>query len=210
MTSSKKKRKTTALIRRCVEKNQLQQALTLLETLMPEEFYKAKLFWFEQKEMDSLKNRYSQNGKNVTLVNKYETDKRFVFNKYVINDHNKYSTKINKLYPKPVKEFIKRVVSGRCSELSHNFLGKTDPIINTYSLSLKRMSGIEYEIQIKTCITAADEWEEMALLMRMHRALKECRNDFNHCDPDRADSKDIKNVLIQYLDLSEKLLNGRI
>ena len=42
--------------------------------------------------------------------------------------------------------------------------------------------------------------------MKMHWALKKCRNRFNHCDPDRADSRDIIEVMKRYAKLAREIL----
>lgn len=196
-----KKRTTVDIIRRCLDKELYQQALTFTETLMPSEFVDRKILYYQESEMDRIKKVFPK------LKPLYETDKNFFINSYVTSSSGNPFFKSSKAIPVTLneeKEYIE-ILNGKKSQytVSTDFL---DPmkVVKSKAINISRNPNEKVEFTFYTEV-GANEWRKAGKLFKMHKALKRCRNAFNHCNPDRAAMKDIVAVLEQYIALSTEL-----
>ncbi|MCR5670311.1 MAG: TM1812 family CRISPR-associated protein [Butyrivibrio sp.] len=198
-----RKRTTVDIIRRCIEKELYQQALTILETLMPDEFVKRKILYFEPEDLEKIKKRYPW------LQPKYEDDNNFVINRFVNSDFENPFFRREKPVPENLnqeREYIE-ILTGR--QKNSKYLRSMDflnlsKVVDSKKISLNYDKDNPIEITVKTN-AGVNEWRKAGNLFRMHKALKKCRNRFNHCDSDRPLMKDIVTVMEKYADLAEEL-----
>ncbi len=200
----KKRRTVVDIIERCTQKNLVQQALTILETLMPEEIVKRKILQYDEKYIAQIEKEHQR------LKPKYETDEQFIVNAYVSSwDYNGLSVKKNKNKARTrdddEKSYIEYVCEGG-DRGSNDFLGST----NTNNggcvpVKLGEKNKDAITIDVSTCIDSDDLWQKAGKLMHLHCALKRCRNKFNHCDSNRPSTKIIIEALKKYVYLARGL-----
>ena len=197
------KRTIADIIRRCVEKGLYQQALTLLETLMPEEFVKRHILYFKEQDLERIKNNYPK------LKPTYEDNNNFVINNYLTSDMENPFFSNGGSIPETViqeKEYIE-ILSGskRNSQWrpSSNFL-HPNKVVEKKVINLSRNRNERIELTVFTDV-GVNEWRKVGKLLKMHKAMKRCRNAFNHCNSNRPDMKDIVTVLMQYVDLADEV-----
>ena len=201
-----RKRSTEDIIRRCVDKGLYQQALTLLETLMPEEFVSRKILYYDQTELDSIKLRYPK------LKPRYEDDSNFVINGFVNSDiENAFFVSSARRIPDSLnqeKEYIE-IQSGKNARSMYKpaktFLDPTK-VVESKKVIIAHDKNEQIELTVMTKV-GVNDWRKIGPLFRMHKALKRCRNRFNHCDSDRPDMEDIIIVLKQYVELADELFD---
>ena len=202
-----KRRTVVDIIERCTKKNLVQQALTILETLMPEEIVKRGILKYDEKDLEQIQR----------LKPKYETDEQFVVNSYVTTfDYNGLSIKVenrektkkktkHRTNNDDEKSYIEHVCKGE-NNGNEFFLGsdkrEDDKVV---LVSLGKKSGPK--LGVSTNISSDELWKKAGKLMHLHYALKRCRNKFNHCDPERASTDSIIEALNKYVSLARGLFD---
>lgn len=205
-----RKRTTPDILRRCVDKGLYQQALTLLETLMPQEFVDREILYYDTQVLASIL------GHNPKLKPAYEKESNFVVNSFVTHRTNNpfFLTSADPI-PKTLnqeKEYIEILIDKKKKdnskyEPSTGFLDPNNAASSKVISIGKDNAGNSVNLTIKTKVTTKNEREKAGKLMKMHKALKRCRNAFNHCNPDRASMEDIVAVLRKYIDLADELFD---
>ena len=208
------------IIRRCLKKNLIQQALTFTESMMPEEFVKSGFIHYRSLDNPPIRNK----------IPSYMSTDDFVVDNYVnlklhyFNDTGEGLIKRNSrvgeersiefkdlIVIKAVQKFadLKTVLERALREqkpqripatmLEQQFL-KRNP--EEYSLG-SGVSIIHFELS-----TGLPETSFLfgSLLIHMHKALKGCRNFYNHSSSQRPSLDQIKAVLELYLVYAETLL----
>lgn len=200
----KKSRTAVDIIDRCTQKNLVQQALTILETLMPEEIVKRGILMYDKKDLEQI------NKDNKGLKPRYESDEQFIVNSYVTSwDYNGLSVTINGKKKKDddeisyLKQFCKNEDNGNSS-----FLGSVSRNSECVPVKLGEKAQKVITIKVKTCVNNDEVWQKVGKLMHLHCALKRCRNKFNHCDPDRPSTELIIKALKKYVYLARGIFSN--
>ncbi len=201
------KRTTPDILRRCVDKGLYQQALTLLETLMPQEFVDRQILYCDPDELKEILRD------NPGIKANYEEKSNFVVNSYVIHrTENPFfvaSSGNAQPYPNEEKDYVE-ILSGKKTNSRYRpstvFLDPNKVVTSKVICIGMDKEGKPIKLTIKTRV-GANEWRKAGKLMKMHKAMKRCRNAFNHCNPKRASMEDIVAVLRQYIDLADELFD---
>ena len=195
-----------AIVERCVEKGLYQQALTFLESMMPEEFVKKHCIYVEGNSLNQVKDAKGKDKKN------YLSDEHYLFDIYLF--HNVYYTEIGVIpntYPR--QQWAIEQLNRFYMEQSGEYFEKLPDGFKRYSyiynaISKKDRKTGEKKIiigDIKTKLSREDI-PVFILLLQIHKALKECRNLFNHCNGTRPDITEIENVLRLYITYAKYIL----
>ncbi len=185
----KETRTTTALVKRCLDKGLIQQALTFIESRMPEDFVNKYLVYCREGELHSKglaqKDRSENNHREY-----YKSDDNFIIDNFVSFVYSNYNE----------EDFEKNFTDAENMN-KKNFMKEKEG-------GEKIIKDIDKKEFIVCTRLKPEKYADAGKLMYMHRALKQCRNKFNHCDPDRPESNDIKRVMEAYITLAEELLNN--
>ncbi len=220
------KRTTVDILRKCLEKGLYQQTLTLLETLMPREFVERRIIAYKDNELEQIKNKYEQEylaekKKRAHLIKAHDSKYNYIVNKYlgkIFYFKEEYGedeeSSLGEESNQEVEYFNAILRKAEVSRaLDESFFcdkhGKKFKKMKLVTLEKKEpdasgKKNFEYDIKIESSIKPEDE-KKAGELLRMHKALKVSRNKFNHCNPDRASTEDIKAVLDKYIDTADKL-----
>lgn len=196
--TNKQKRNSLIYVQRSVKKRQYQQALTFLESLMPELIW-SKFLHINKKEQ----NQIYYNG----FKQKHEKTENYLFNQFTYN-----------LYEKNNKEIVKNVLSNRIEQFSEFYEAKKVngkqvelPVFELpETIDCKKRGGgatikLNYELKVEK------EKEQLFLqFSHLHYYLKQCRNNINHStyDPNKLRIEWIVNCLNLYVKMAEELLEG--
>ena len=189
----------------CVRKKLYQQALTFLESRMPAYFYKTRFYYYDPAFNTDIGRRKAR----------FEEPESYVFNKLL--ERLSYGGDV-------------RPEDGRAEFLAvRHYAGKTvilksgktfvppadfrqeEYLSSVYNDSARKDKEAGYRLIPKEGLfwsTALPEayWPHAGRLMRMHRALKVCRNLFNHgLSEERPDLDNIKTVIELYLEAVKAL-----
>ena len=187
------------IVKRCYKKKMYQQALTFIESLMPESIVENKVIYYNDKETKVLKDIQKVQG--LYKISEYSVSS-FLVDNYIYRikqylNYSGYSDPQNE--KKMVLEAIQkpRLVNGgfisddECIEIEkkdHSVVGK----VYIYSDLKKEL------------------FNDAGKLLRLHKALKNCRNMSNHAQEDKDERpriKDIDNTINYYIELAEKVFN---
>ena len=175
------KRTTIDIIERCLEKGLTQQALTFVESRMPEEFTRRKVLYCREGELRK-RGLTQEQRKHSKHKEAFKSDSNFIIDSFVARQGDE-------------KPYIRSIIDNTDGR-EEKFVKKGEKIVND-------TEGKKFII----CSRLVDKKSSDAgRLMKMHWALKKCRNRFNHCDPDRADSRDIIEVMKRYAKLAREIL----
>lgn len=239
-----------AIIERCLNKGLYQQALTFLESMMPEEYVNSKCIYAEENVLETVTRSRKDN-------QWYLTDEHYLFDTYLRqiefegdeenrsnkgwkswkvrwNEQKREEERIPK--GKPLESAICAIeILSKAYWLSNNSSNMDNYIINTpkmfkkYSLpeedvceafkvimpvkeevkqgnkikKLKRNNEVQIELKTKF---RDDELVIFMRLLQIHKALKQCRNLFNHSNSNRPSIENIKNVLKLYIIFAKHVL----
>ena len=223
LVKSEKKASNLMLVKRCVEKGMFQQALTFLESCMMEDYYRDEIIKLNQG-VDTFLNRKDNNNikregelpKKITYSRKDKDNRPFEYaiknNNGNIEDKDKkdiffnlilYCTDFleagdkNKI-DEAGKEYLKNPnaeelrIKGEKKKVDKSFLSFNDNDLNFIKTSLPNDEHIR---------------KSAGKLIRLHKALKQCRNKFNHADSGRPEIETIKRAFEIYFEIYEELLN---
>ncbi len=204
------------IVQRSLDKHLYQQALTFMESLMGEKFVKSGVLSFDQ------------NGNNATQARKHDKLEREDIVKYMfdalINTQIFLFPKSHKTPGLPKEEQQNKDTKEAIDEFVR-LKGSFDQFIETgsfalvnstlqynnmksFTLSEKKKPGdpASYPYYCDVKVTG-DKKKALAYLLLMHKALKSCRNFFNHANENRPDMENIKIVLGMYCKLADVLLS---
>ncbi len=205
----KNKRRTLDVINRCYEKGLYQQALTFIESLMPEDFVRYKVVYFEEDQRDIIEENKKW----------YESEEHFALDSF-----NKTLFYYDKDTRQRVDDQLKNegVISKEISDAEALELIRTAnpfkkrfspetkwPFIKKkeYSIDIKEKKEVKATFILKTQLN--NKTSEAGELLRLHNALKQIRNLTNHSKNsiNRPTVEDIKYALDRYILLANDILN---
>lgn len=215
------------IIKRCYDKKLYQQALTFIESLMPEEYVRKHILYYDMNDnnvfrvIGDMKDKSNKN---------YISDAHFVFDSYLFslakyynneekdwelkdkNDRKQIELIINKaLYGRNLNnEKIKKIKS----DLKRDFKAiraindKSDDIITAFFVDRKKIVVTNNREEIGNMEIFTDvntnNTKKVGKLLRLHKALKQCRNLTNHAaEKFRPTIVDISAGIKLYIDLAE-------
>lgn len=198
-----------AIIERCLNKGLYQQALTFLESMMPDEYVEKGCICVEDWNV-------VERARNYRKMH-YISNEHFVFDTYVefkihfaketiiqstnlseefwaINQLSLFYEEYKEKY-----EYDKKIYF-RNSPMKFN-------TYNSFNKDFKLFTDKEEnkKILLKTNLSQ-EELKVLLRLLQIHRALKKCRNLFNHSNSNRPSIEDIKNVLKLYIIFAKHVL----
>ena len=201
-----KNRTAIDIIRWCVGKKLYQQALTFLESRMPAYFYQMCFYYYDPSFNVDISRRKP----------KYVEPESFIFDKLLQKceicpeageeDGRKEFLAIRFFAGRQV-----RLTNGKLFEPSEDFRTE-EKLPSVYREPVRFRANCQgYKLVPKEGLfwaTALPEesWDRAGRLLRMHKALKVCRNLFNHgLSEERPELEDIKTVIALYLEEVETL-----
>lgn len=204
-----------AIIERCLNKGFYQQALTFLESLMPEEFVKQRCIYVEDTEWNRVESAKEKDSK------RYLSKEHYLFDTYLFkNVHYAEKDGIPKEYLpdsqpmwaiKKLDEFYRRY-SNQPEEFFKHYPDGFKVYSRIYSNIYKKVKKKDNTVEritmignIKTDLLQRKITVFVSLL-QIHKALKGCRNLFNHCNGSRPKVSEIENVLRLYIIYARKIL----
>ena len=213
---SSKTRTTLLIVKRCMEKELFQQALTFIESSMPSEIVGKHLL------------HYPLTSANITQIvqiaadnHSYDDDKKYTFFDYHLksirffssNDFRNIKNGItgkdkNEIQHKAESAELKIAV-GEFANSDTKFLSLLDKYEKLENIKMQTSLGdIDNSsiTGIQTDLTG-DDIELLGYFLRMHKALKKCRNTINHGDSQRPDFEQVQKLLKLYVAYGEALYN---
>ncbi|MBO6046384.1 MAG: hypothetical protein J6P61_01395 [Erysipelotrichaceae bacterium] len=193
------------IIERCIEKKLYQQALTFIESTMPEYIVDLKILYATK-----------DTERNISKCkNRYESDKQFIVNQY-INQHLMY-------FSKEPKRDLKKAIN----EFSYYYLNRFEKSDDNSNISCMKSLDFKKNNQIKKIVREKKTVKEfvikirsdylnkyskmdqqVGMFLRMHKALKSVRNMFNHTIADeRPDMDAIINTMKLYVAYAKRIEN---
>ena len=177
-----KTRTSVDIIERCIEKKQYQQALTFIEALMPEYFFEKHILYFSDEHME-IAEKAAAGFYKTPIANAFDTFmekmKDCFKNKASSNDiRNCLYVRVGILAGRnEVNEFAVDFSDHLRAEEKDNLrsgMYEDFPIRKMYSLD-KKYSKVKFITDVPR-----PEYKRAGRIMRMHSALKDSRNKFNH------------------------------
>ena len=192
------KRTVTGIIRHCINKGFVMQALTFAESLMPAEFISHHIIEFNKEELKRL--RELDDLKRFA----WKSDDNFLIDSYIrSNWTNAYFVK-KTCTKMAVKRYINVILGKSISgqyELNDSFFQRGKVL--RFGMLGRNKEG---KIRLTTVVSPKDR-ATAGRVMRLHRVLKECRNAIVHCKSDRSKIEDVVHIVRLYLDETEKLFS---
>lgn len=195
-----------AIVERCLNKGLYQQALTFLESMMPEEFVKSKCLYIDDQDKQAVTDQKKNDRKH------YLTDEHYLFDEY-LNAEIIYAGGTS--IPRGKKPAIWAI--GELYKIHENSQGQkiglwprsfkiyqTLPVMHIGGKKKRDRQDADL-INVKTTLLAKDLVIFLRLL-QIHKVLKQCRNLFNHCNGERPHIKEIDRVLRLYILYAKKVL----
>lgn len=189
---NKKKRTTLLIVKRCIEKELFQQALTFIESSMPAEIVEKKLLYYPMttenyEKIDALgiKNHTSGSDRKYIFIDN-QLKNIFYFPIGEANDLNK-----------AVAEFSDHFI---------DFMSLLSKEKTMQNVKMQTTLGInENEIKGINTVFEGHDRTLLGYFLRMHKALKKCRNTIHHGDSNRPDFEKIQKLLKLYVAYGEAL-----
>lgn len=187
------KRTTMDIVERCLKKGLLQQALTFIEARMPTDFINSGFVhvpsgYLEKYGVSQEQRKKDKHGEA------YKSDNNYIVDTFFQNT-------IIKAGGLKEKEFIENYFKE--NETVCTFIPKNGNRRYTKVQDKQGKGFIVYTNVRKS------KFKEAALLKYMHWALKLTRNKYNHCNPDRANNKEIEKFAEAYIALARSFLMNR-
>lgn len=185
-----KKRRNIDVIERCKNKKMYQQALTFIESLMPKEFSQKGVLYYDHRDNEDVKTMVRYSGKAYMQ----DEPEHYLFDSYLVP--LKY---FEKSYNTDTKDQMAiKAINANIEDLIDNFTIKNNIVeINTDSKNNKIILG---QVECFTNLKKADSLKKAGQLLRLHKALKECRNMTNHASgKDRPTKEDIEAGIDKYI-----------
>ena len=204
------RRTTLLIVERCVEKKLYQQALTFIESSMPDEIVKKGLVTFsiQNYSLPEVNDYASEAGSNYYLFDSYlKMGNMYPVKESVSSTRSKTFLKKSVRYCAQHEQDFRRILNGDKpdrlemdtfvnTESRNNFL----PFDKTCASGLRnlppRLTGIGSKI-------TENNLDALGIFLRFYQLLKRCRNSFNHGLEDRPALSDLLCLLdlyIQYAD----------
>lgn len=199
-----KKRTTLLIVKRCLDKKLYQQALTFIESSMPEEIVKKNLLTFGPScytDRDNISNAggdldYYLFDSFLKMGGLFPT-KRFCSLKDAVRYYAQH------------KEDLRKILSGKpVSGMNIDFFVNTEDKNNLLPFDKTRTTGfrdIPSSLKGIGSKVPAGDLDALGLFLRMHQLLKKCRNAFNHSLEDRPALEDILTLTELYIQFAEYL-----
>lgn len=191
----KEKRTPLDIIKRCFAKGLYQQALTYIESSMPEMFFKQHILYFDRNSEETINEIKKQVGK------KYDNAIHFVFDQFCfpINDYYERCEADGK------KQRLIKILASDPAELNASFFeGDYSKEITVAKPNTGQAVG---KIEVLTALRK-EYMADAGRLIRLHKAIKECRNTINHAsrgEDIRPNLEQIRKGILNYIKLSEKI-----
>lgn len=200
----KNKRTVIAIVERCNRKHLCQQALTYIESRMPQEFFEKRVCYYEvnQENNNIIENSINQRKGQKYLVQDKRDYPVYIMNQLILKNFGEYNNKTEKwnswsanYTKKPTyRSIITRVVDSNNNK----------QIPEAFDLNLE----IDYTgkiFKMKSDLNLANQ-KKAAKLFRLHRALKDCRNNFNHGNNDgKLPLQKIEQAIGKYVQWTQEL-----
>ena len=187
------------IIKRCYKKRMYQQALTFIESLMPESIVENKVIFFNNNEMGIIKKiqdtqeqyRSSVYSMSSFLINNYINNK--------IEDYLNYSECCGS-----DSENLRVIEAIKKPELLKGDFFSDGEYIEIEK-HYKRIGKVYIYTDLKK-----DFYDDAGGFLRLHKALKKCRNMTNHAQEgksERPEIKDIDNAISYYIELADRVFD---
>lgn len=199
----KEKRTTLDIVKRCYRKNLYQQALTFIESLMPEEFFEKKALYAASCDKEIIEKLQEKVNKAYLSWKHFAIDQYlYGLKPYYINQDVDWNS-VKKNYPEGSKAsdyWAIQAINTKSKELFSLFINDSEMVdvtLNGKVGYLTVYSDLKPEYK-----------DDMGKLLRLHKAIKTCRNLTNHAsDKMRPSVEDINVGLEQYIELADRILN---
>ena len=197
---NKNTRTTIGIISRCMEKDLVQQALTFIETMMPKDIVDHGLIEYDPNLLEQKRKEIEKKGKRIAT---WKEGKNFLVDAYVSNNYLNPYIKAWRFDKKDYSEIDYFEWMKNSDEEAEYCFIRTD---NGSFIKLDSKDDTT-KIDITTRIKEWGDRQKAGELMSLHKALKECRNKYVHCNSNRADKEDIKKAIQRYIELAKDLFN---
>lgn len=181
------------IVKRCNDKGMYQQALTFIESLMPEDYSNAGLLYYDTDDEEKI------NELSKTMKKSYLTKQHFVFDSFGLNMHYFEDQDNNK------DRNAIMALDTKYDDILEDF-SIPDGVVKFQLFdkgNIKELGQIEYFTNLQSEIYC----KKFGKLIRLHKALKECRNMTNHAtERQRPQKKNIEVGLNHYIELYEELV----
>lgn len=187
------------IVKRCFEKDLLQQALTFLESNMIDDYLEKQIIIFEKTKMDKFFEDHSNEIKNNVRGLQYGGFKK---------DY------------KADRDKEKEQISFDMIIWFTNYTSDCDDKKDTWKSYMKKPNDEKFsdtflefidekkEINFIKTVVSENKHNLLGKLIRLHMALKSCRNTFNHANDQRPGLKVIKKAFKKYIDTYEEILES--
>lgn len=215
---SPRTRTTLLIVKRCIEKGLFQAALTFIESSMPAEIVAKQLLYYPQTE-----GNISQIEMIAEANHTYGDDNKYTFFDNCLRSIRFFSKDVFRNIKADIRQTendekkIQRKAEARelkmaVSEFADNdgeFLSLLDKEKDLRNIkmqygSLEDIAGSSNITGIDSVLTGHDRIL-LGYFLRMHKALKRCRNTINHGDSERPDFERIQKLLKLYVAYGEAL-----
>ena len=170
---------------------------------MPKEFVDHHIIEFNSEEVGIIKNNKQKNYK----IDNWKSDENFVVDRYVTSKYNNYFSTNGKAAD--LLNYIEAELDRKATDTSKPketfFQKKKGQFCSSIKLCLVRDKK-NSEINLHTAVQEKDE-KKAGRIMRLHKALKECRNKIVHCNSERPDTDSVKRLIDLYLEKTEALFS---
>ena len=196
-----------AIVERCVNKGLYQQALTFLESMMPEEYVERKFLYVDESKQPAVEAIKKKEKKA------YLTNDHYLFDKYVNSciyyryEGSNDTTEETVWAIKQLDDFYRNKAGQYFNNVPADF--------RRYNKIFDKICKTKYVDNVKTqipliegisTVLSGNDLKIFLQLLQIHKALKACRNLFNHCNGSRPDITEIKNVLQLYIIYARHIL----
>lgn len=218
------------IIERCLNKGLMQQALTFIESMMPDEFIKHRILTYTvtSGNLDDVTSRYLSKDSNVfdnytnklclfslrdrnTIVSQ-KPNSRNDFGQEIDNQDWQYIETINKVSsPSNFNGYMNAVKNRRNQAIPNILLTTLIPTnIENFSITkIERQHGetIRNTAEIHLSTSLPENMQPFAaVLFRLHKALKGCRNFYNHSNSTRPNLDNTKKAIQLYIEYAKALM----
>ena len=200
------------IIQRCVDKKMYQQALTMIESNLPNYYNEKKLLYYEERTPEAVTNHNTEKG--------IRSDQEFFFNYYLKyhcpffidqNDFDGTDDQNNRhmVYQQRAFQLLQMIGNDKWDSTIDSSTPTRDGIKYVWpsnqSMRIETPeSNVRDRLTVKTNVSEKC-YDTLGYALRIHKALKEYRNAVNHATVDRPPLIKLDEVVCQYLELLKKL-----
>lgn len=202
----KGKRTNLDIIERCYNKKLYQQAMTFIESLMPEDLVDSKVLYYDESD-DGKANTYAK-----ALGKTYLPNKHVMFDTYLYELKGWYSDDEKDYKASPFKDSIQKKDFASIYAINAKYKRLyTDLELKGHKPCIFKDNSSENEYGTITFYTNAKSEEaknNIGKLLRLHKAIKNCRNLTNHAKEGfRPNVDDIIDGVKNYICLAKEVLS---